>query len=42
VMCLFPSRWEGLGEGAKLDAHKPSLCKPDIVYVLDRGHRLHF
>ena len=18
------------------------LCKPDIVYVLDRGHRLHF
>jgi hypothetical protein len=21
---------------------KPSLCKPDIVYVSDRGHHLHF
>ena len=20
----------------------PSLCKPDIVYVSDRGHHLHF
>ena len=23
-------------------ALNPLLCKPDIVYVLDRGHRLHF
>src|SRR6266404_1186983 len=24
MRCFFPSLWEGLGEGAKLDAHKPS------------------
>ena len=32
---------EDRGEG-DLNHSVPSLCKPDMVYVLDRGHGLHF
>jgi hypothetical protein len=38
---LSPSLGRGK-EGKGFSDVKPSLCKPDIVYVSNRGHRLHF
>jgi len=30
------------GARRQVDGNLQRMCKPDIVYVLDRGHRLHF
>ena len=31
----------GMGEATTRE-QQPSLCKPDMVYILDRAHGLHF